>query len=84
MPVTVSQTPNPNALKFTVETQFDRPMSFTAGMPTGDEPAASLLALPGVTSVFMSADFVTLTKGPDGFWDDIVPAAIEILESHFG
>jgi len=84
MPVQVSQTPNPNALKFTVDTTFDRPTSFAAGMATDDPVAKPLLALPGVTSVFMSADFVTLTKGPDGFWDEIVPAATEILESLFG
>jgi hypothetical protein len=84
MPVRVSQTPNPSALKFTVDTQFDRPMSFAAGAPTDDPVAAKLLAIPGMSSVFMSADFVTLTKSPDGYWDDIVPAATEILESHFG
>lgn len=84
MPVMVSQTPNPNALKFTVDTIFDMPKSFAAGASTDDPLAASLLALPGVTSVFMSADFVTLTKAPDGYWDEIVPAATEILVTHYG
>ncbi|HEX9977846.1 MAG TPA: NifU N-terminal domain-containing protein [Acidimicrobiia bacterium] len=84
MPVTVSQTPNPSALKFTVDTRFERPVSFAAGMATDDPVAGPLLAIPGVTSVFMSADFVTLTKSGDGFWDEIVPAATEILEAQFG
>ena len=84
MPARVSQTPNPNALKFTVDTWFEGPSSFAAGVPTDDVVAAPLLAIPGVISVFMSADFVTLSKTTDGLWDEIVPAATEILEGHFG
>ena len=84
MPVTVSQTPNPNALKFTVGASFDSPKSFAAGQNTDDPVAGPLLDIEGVTSVFMSADFVTLTKAPDAFWDEIVPAAQTILEDAFG
>ena len=84
MPVIVSQTPNPNALKFTVSALFDAPMSFAAGKPTDDPIAGPLLALPGVTSVFMSADFVTITKTPEAHWDEIVPDAIGVLEVTFG
>lgn len=84
MPVIISQTPNPNALKFTVSALFDAPKSFTAGTPTDDPVAAPLLAIPGVTSVFMSADFVTLSKSPDAHWDEIVPEATGVLEITFG
>jgi hypothetical protein len=84
MPVIISQTPNPNALKFTVSATFDAPKSFAAGKPTEDPVAAPLLAIPGVTSVFMSADFVTLSKNPDAHWDEIVPEATGILEITFG
>lgn len=84
MPVFVSQTPNPNALKFTVGASFDAPKSFAAGMETDDPVAGPLLAIPGVTSVFMSADFVTLTKAPDAHWDEIVPDATGVLEVTFG
>lgn len=84
MPVTVSQTPNPNALKFTVDAHFDAPVAFAAGVETNDPVAAPLLAVPGVASVFMSADFVTISKAPDGSWETIVPEAQRILEAHFG
>ncbi len=84
MPVLPSATPNPNALKFTVDATFDAPTSFVAGRETDDPLAASLLAIDGVTSVFMSADFVTLTKSPEVGWDVIVPIATETLEGHFG
>jgi hypothetical protein len=83
MPVTPSATPNPNALKFTVGATFDAPKSFAAGADVDDPIAASLLAIEGVTSVFMSADFVTLTKTPDAGWDEIVPQATAALEEHF-
>lgn len=83
MPVVPSQTPNPNALKFTVDASFGTPRSFAAGQDTDDPIAGALLALPGVTSVFMSANFVTLSKTPDASWDEIVPAATETLEAAF-
>ena len=42
-----------------------------------------LLALPGVTSVFMTADFVTLSKAPDADWMLIAEQAQKILEGYF-
>lgn len=84
MAVSISQTPNPNALKFTVGEQFESPKSFAAGTETDDPVAGPLLAIPGVTSVFMSADFVTVSKSPDAYWDEIAPEASRILQDHFG
>jgi hypothetical protein len=53
----------------------------------GSEPdetfARDLLGLPGVTSIFMTADFVTISKTPDAAWDTIVPEATAILETEF-
>ena len=84
MPVSFTPTPNPNALKFTVGSNLDAPKSFAAGVDTDDPVASPLLALEGVTSVFMSADFVTISKTPEALWDDIAPEARGILEKHFG
>lgn len=84
MPVIISQTPNPNALKFSVGAVFTTPQSFAAGKPTDDPVAAPLLAIPGVTSVFMSADFVTISKSPEAHWDEIVPEAVGVLEVTYG
>jgi hypothetical protein len=83
MPIGISQTPNPNALKFTVPDSFDAPKSFVAGTVTDDPLAEGLLGLAGVTSVFMSADFVTISKADDAYWDEIVPEATRILEEHY-
>jgi hypothetical protein len=84
MPVRIENTPNPNALKFTVGVDVGGPKTFVPAQGTDDPLAGALLALPGVTSVFMTADFVTLTKAPEADWGAIVPTAQEILESHFG
>ena len=83
MPVTINQTPNPNALKFTVPERFEVPRSFVAGVETDDPVASALLAIPGIVSVFMSADFVTITKGPDAYWDEIASGAKQVLEEHY-
>ncbi|MEN8115259.1 MAG: NifU N-terminal domain-containing protein [Actinomycetota bacterium] len=84
MAVQISNTPNPNALKFTVGTDVGGPATFVAGRQIDDPVAADLLEIPGVTSVFMTADFVTLSKGPDASWDVITDPAIAILEERFG
>jgi hypothetical protein len=84
MAVTISQTPNPNALKFSVGKDVGGPKTFVAGRDADDPAAAELLALDGVASVFMTADFVTLSKMPDADWAAIADPAKEILERHFG
>lgn len=83
MPVTVSNTPNPNALKFTVGVDVGGPITHAAGSEPDDPMAAELLAIEGVTSMFGTADFITLSKTPDASWDVISAAAADILERYF-
>ncbi len=83
MPVTVSSTPNPNAVKFTVGVSVGGPTTFIPSQPTDDPLGQALLGLPGVTSVFLSADFVTLNKLPDVGWEPIIDPAQKILTTHF-
>ena len=84
MPVTVANTPNPNALKFTVGVDVGGPSTFVAGTETDDPLAAQLLALEGVASIFKTADFVTISKFPGAHWDALAQAAAAILEEHYG
>ena len=84
MPVIIEQTPNPNALKFTVGQDVGGPTTVVAGQESDDPTAQALIELPGVTSVFMTADFVTLTRSPDGDWESSAAAAKDILEARFG
>lgn len=84
MPITVSSTPNPNAVKFTVGVEVGGPTTFVPSQPTDDPLGRALLGLPGVASVFLTADFVTLNKLPEADWDPIIGPAQEILDSAFG
>ncbi len=82
MPVVAEPTPNPNAVKFSVGKPVGGPSTYVAGAPTDDPLAKALLGIAGVTSFFMTADFVTISKAPDASWDAIKPEATAILESH--
>lgn len=81
---TVEPTPNPNAMKFSVGEPVGGPGTYVKGAEPEEEFLAALLAIDEVASVFFTADFVTISKTPDGSWDAITPEAMAILESHFG
>lgn len=83
MAVRVEPTPNPNALKFSVGQPVGGPGTVVRGAQPDQEFLAGLLALDGVASVFFTADFVTISKTPDGSWESITPEATVILESAF-
>jgi hypothetical protein len=70
-------------------------MKFTVGSPVGgpatyvdaasaDDSVAPILNIEGVTSVFITGDFVTVTRTEESSWDSIVDAVVQILDSSFG
>jgi hypothetical protein len=82
MNITVETTPNPRAMKFSVGS----PVGDTATameQDGADARIAPLFDIDGVTSVFMTADFVTVSRTEDASWDEIVPAAVSVLEKSF-
>ena len=85
--ITPTPTPNPNALKF----QLDRPATdrrtetFRAGSDPADSPlGAQIFALGGVTNVFLTADFVSVTVEDAAQWGSMPPAIPSIIEENFG
>ncbi len=82
MPVIVETTPNPRAMKFTVGTPVGGPATYTPGS-VDDPRIAPLFDIPGVSSVFATGDFVTITRDESVAWDDIVPRATTLLEEAF-
>ena len=84
MTVIVAPSPNPNAMKFTVGKPVGGPTTHVAGTPPGPGFARDLLAIPGVTSIFLTADFVTISKTSSVPWESIIPEATSILEGEFG
>lgn len=74
-------TPNPNALKFVVdETLLYRgTKSFsTVEEARGDVIGEPLFAIPGVTSVFYSKDFITVNKESERPWREL---AVRVYET---
>ncbi|HJS72085.1 MAG TPA: NifU N-terminal domain-containing protein [Acidimicrobiia bacterium] len=83
MAIRVEPTPNPNAVKFSVGQPVGGPGTYVKGAEPEEEFLASLLQVDGVASVFFTADFITISKTPEGSWDEITSQATAILESHF-
>jgi Scaffold protein Nfu/NifU N terminal len=79
----VQPTPNPNALKFVLDRVIaDRPTSFLDPASGKDHPIASrLFAIPGVTSLLILGDFVTVSKRPEARWADIKAKVEQTLAS---
>ncbi len=84
MAIRAEQTPNPNAVKFSVGKEVGGPATHLAGQEAGSAWVDALLQLEGVASIFLVADFVTVTKTPEGTWDEIEQAAAGILSAEFG
>jgi len=75
--VVFSPTPNPNAGKFTVgRTLVDGRSGRTfasADEAAGDALAERVFREPGVRSLFVVADFVTVTKHSEADWAELAP-----------
>ena len=85
--VTPEATPNPNALKFTLDrpSTAGRAQTFREGSDAAESPlGARIYALDGVTNVFMTANFVSVTKEGGIDWQELAPLVIAELEAHFG
>ena len=79
--VEVQPTPNPNALKFLLDRQIAQaPTSFFSAEAAADHPVASrLFAIPGVGSVLLLGDFVTVNKAADATWPPIKERVRQVL-----
>jgi len=77
----VQPTPNPNAAKFILDGPIsEQPTSFfNAEQAKGHPVAAQLFEIPGVTSVLMLGDFVTVNKRPEVKWNSITERVEAVL-----
>jgi hypothetical protein len=79
----VSTTPNPDAMKFTLDRRFDEMFTVPSAEDAESNPfAAAVFASGGVASVFGTADFVTITRAAGGNWDDIESAVRAAAAEH--
>lgn len=82
MYIDVQTTPNPNSLKFTVES--DLPIQNSIYCTTLEEAknyplATDLLKIPGIVCVFISNNFITITKSDEGNFDTLKPQIVHII-----
>jgi hypothetical protein len=77
----VQPTPNPNAAKFVLDRRIsEQPTSFLDAASAQGHPLASrLFEVPGVTSLLLLGDFVTVNKTPNAKWDGIVERVQSVL-----
>ena len=77
----IQSTPNPNAAKFVLDRPIaEQPTSFfNADAAKGHALAEKLFAIPGVSSLLLLGDFVTVNKTPDARWDQITPRVKAVL-----
>jgi|SRR5690606_22500986 len=79
-------TPNPATLKFLPgrDVLVGEPRDFRSSEDAAASPLASaLFAVPGVTGVFLGADFVSVTKDETADWAHIKPAILGAVMEHF-
>jgi hypothetical protein len=84
--IDVQATPNPNALKFVLDrpSTGGAPRSFRSPEEAADDPMGrSLLAVAGVESIFMTANFISVTKSVDAQWEHLVPEVTRAIEAGF-
>jgi Fe-S cluster biogenesis protein NfuA len=80
-------TPNPATLKFlpgkTVLSSGAREFRDAAEAETASPLAARVFAVDGVTSVFLGADFVSVTKDESVDWVSLKPALLGAIMEHY-
>ena len=84
--VSVSTTPNENAMKYTLNCN-----SIESGHKTyanaevaEDSPVAkALFAIDGVTQVFLMADFISVTKKPEAKWSNLEAPIIDAIKAAY-
>ena len=80
------ETPNPDALKLTL----NRPVAAQGKTYRGDPAAAeapwakALLAIPGVLGVYGVNNFISINKRPEADWQEIVAQAEPALKAIYG
>ena len=84
--VSISTTPNENAMKYTLNCN-----SIESGHKTYANPAAAeesfvakaLFAIDGVSQVFLMADFISVTKKTEANWSNLEASILEAIKSSY-
>ncbi len=78
-------TPNPETMKFVANKLLypGKSIDFSDEALAGPSPLAQeLFGFPFVKGVFIASNFVTLTKTPDTFWEEVIPSMRQFLKNY--
>ena len=79
-------TPNPSTLKYVVDRRLMErgALNFTSKDAAAEKSplAKKLMDITGVTGVMLGSNFVTVTKGDEGEWDELNDAVMAALDQH--
>ena len=84
--VTVSTTPNENAMKFSLSCQaIESGYKTYASAEAADENpvARALFTIDGVAQVFLMADFITVTKKPEAGWAALEGPILQAIQASY-
>ncbi|MCM3748731.1 virulence factor [Paenibacillus pasadenensis] len=82
--ISIEPTPSPNSMKLNVNETLPRGHRYTyvpAEPDSAPEPLRSLLGIPGVRSLFRTADFIALDRKPNADWAAILAEARRVLQA---
>ncbi len=80
---TPAPTPNPNALKFTLDVTLPARMNFPDAAAAAGHPfAEAVFSIDGVVGLFAVNDFVTVSRRPDADWQPIIAAVQAAISTH--
>jgi len=78
-----SPTPNPNAMKFSLDVKLPSTLNVaSADAAAGNPFAAAVFSVEGVASLFGVNDFVTVTRKAGADWDPIVAGVTKAAAEH--
>ncbi len=78
----VSSTPNPDALKFTLDVKLPAMLNLSSPGEAVTPFERQIMAVPGVANLFGVNDFVTVTRLSGAEWDPIIAAVREAVREH--
>ena len=84
--VSVSTTPNENAMKYTLNCNSIESghKTYANAEAAEDSPLAkALFSINGVNQVFMMADFISVTKNPEVSWSNLEDSILAVIKSSY-
>ena len=78
----VSATPNPDALKFTIDVTLPTMINLSSAADAATAFEREVMGIDGVANLFGVNDFVTVTRVPGTEWEPIIAAVRNALKEH--